>query len=65
MPRDNPPAWILHDPQVVHQKEVGWKVRLPIAEGWPVAYLSANHAEELGKQLIEAAKRARNPSAQE
>lgn len=65
MPRRDPPDWILHDPQVVHQKEVGWQVCLAIAEGWPVACLSANHAEELGKQLIEAARRARNPSAQD
>jgi hypothetical protein len=38
-------------------------VALPIAEGWPSAVLSAEHAEALGEQLISLAQIAREMPA--
>lgn len=53
------PVWTLKDVQPVHWKKHGPRVALPIAEGWPTATLTAEHAEALGKQLIKAAEIAR------
>lgn len=65
MSRDKTPTWTLRDPQVVHLKESGWQVCLSVAEGWAVACLTPERARQLGKQLIQAADRANNPSAQD
>lgn len=50
------PAWKLRDCQPINRRKGGARVALPIAEGWPVAELTAAHAEALGEQLIGAAK---------
>lgn len=53
------PRWRLDEPQALNSKKRGAQVALPIAEGWPLATLSAEHAERLGKQLISLAQAAR------
>jgi hypothetical protein len=53
------PAWQLRDPQPHHRKKVGPQVSLSIAEGWPVAVMSANNAQALGEQLIRVAQLAK------
>jgi len=53
------PQWILRDCQPQHRRLGKPHVVLPIAEGWPSAVLSADHAERLGEQLIGVAKLAR------
>jgi len=54
------PAWILRDAHPSHREGHGPRVTLPVAEGWPVASITADHAESLGRQLIEAAKIAKS-----
>src|SRR5262245_14505 len=53
------PKLILSDPQPHHREDGGPAVTLRIAEGWPVAGITAEHAEKLGAQLIEAARMSR------
>ena len=53
------PRWRLKELQPLNSKAHGPRVVLPIAEGWPVAQLTAEHAESLGKQLISLAQVAR------
>lgn len=53
------PQWVLRDANPTHRKETGPRVSLPIAEGWPAVSMPANHAEDLGRQLIEAARIAK------
>ena len=53
------PQWLLQDCKPINREKIGARVFLPIAEGSPGAMLTADHAEDLGKQLIEAAKKAR------
>jgi hypothetical protein len=50
------PQWQLRDANPLHRKESGPSVSLSVAEGWPLAVISADHAEALGRQLIEAAR---------
>jgi hypothetical protein len=51
-----PPKWILRDPQPHNFEKRGVAVSLAIAEGWPLAVMPADHAADLGKQLIECSK---------
>jgi hypothetical protein len=53
------PLWLLRDCQPLNRKGSGPQVGLTIADGWPAAILSASRAEELGHQLIAAAKLAK------
>jgi len=53
-----PPRWKLLDPRPHNFRKSGARVSLQIAEGMPLALLSADHAAELGKQLTECAKLA-------
>jgi hypothetical protein len=55
---DGTPRWTLRDCRALDEKN-GPRVVLSVAEGWPLASLPADHADELGRQLIEAAKQAR------
>jgi hypothetical protein len=48
------PQWLLRDANPTHRKKRAPRVSLPIAEGWPAVSMSADHAEDLGRQLIEA-----------
>ena len=50
------PVWRLKDCQPINSKRYGARVALPIAEGWPVAEITAPHAKMLGEQLTTAAK---------
>jgi hypothetical protein len=54
-----PPKLILRDCQSFNRKETGPRVHLPLAEGWPGALITPEHAEALAKQLIQAAKQSR------
>ena len=56
---DMPPAWILGDCEPMHVKRMGPRVMLRIAVGLAPAMLTPDHAEALGKELIETAERAR------
>jgi hypothetical protein len=55
-----PPQWGLRDANPMHRSEKGPGVALSIAEGWPTAVIPADHAEALGRQLIEAARIAKS-----
>jgi hypothetical protein len=48
------PIWSLIYPEVFHSERVGTAIKLQVAEGWPVALLTPDHAEHLGKQLLKA-----------
>jgi hypothetical protein len=48
------PTWSLIYPEVFHSERVGTTIKLQVAEGWPVALLNPEHAEQLGKQLLKA-----------
>jgi hypothetical protein len=48
------PVWSLIYPEVFHSERFGTTIKLQVAEGWPVALLTAEHAERLGKQLLAA-----------
>ena len=50
------PKWILTDPEVVHTVAHGPRIKLAVAQGWPVAVLPREQAESLGKQLLHAAQ---------
>jgi len=55
------PTWQLIYPEVNHSAKSGTTIKLPVANGWPLALLPLEHAEMLGKQLLQAvavAKRA-------
>lgn len=55
------PTWMLIYPEVNVSAKTGTTIKLPVAEGWPLALLPVEHAEMLGKQLLQAvaaAKRA-------
>jgi hypothetical protein len=55
------PTWMLIYPEVNHSARDGTTIKLPVANGWPLALLPLEHAEMLGKQLLQAvavAKRA-------
>jgi hypothetical protein len=54
-----PPVWRLRDCQPLNRKGESPSVVLPIAEGWPLAELRAEAADDLGQQLIVAAQLAR------
>jgi hypothetical protein len=54
------PQWTLRDASPTHRAEHGPRVTLAVAEGWPAAVMTADHAEALGKQLIRAAEIARD-----
>lgn len=46
---------------LIYPEVSGTMIKLPVANGWPVASLPLDHAEMLGKQLLHAvaaAKRA-------
>jgi hypothetical protein len=45
------PIWMLIYPEVARD---GTTIELPVANGWPVASLTLDHAEMLGKQLLVA-----------
>jgi hypothetical protein len=49
-----PPKLELSDPEVVHGSKAGTRIKLNVATGWPVALLTPDHAERLGKQLLTA-----------
>jgi hypothetical protein len=51
------PKWILGNCRPLHRKEIGPRVVLSIAAGMPTAMLTADHAEALGTELIEAARK--------
>lgn len=53
------PKWKLTGPQPLYSSGRGPQVALPIAEGWPVPLLSADKAEQLGKDLIQQAQNSR------
>jgi hypothetical protein len=58
------PVWSLIYPEVFHSERVGTTISLQVAEGWPVALLPIEHAEQLGRQLLKAVAIARHiPSA--
>jgi predicted DNA-binding protein len=57
---DEPPTYTLRDAQPRHHEGKGPIVTLHIADGWPVAVVTADHAERLGRQLIGAAQLARS-----
>ena len=46
------PAWKLADPEIYFSPARGAQVKLPVAVGWPVALVTLDHAEALGKELI-------------
>jgi hypothetical protein len=48
------PVWSLIYPEVFHSERVGTTIKLQVAEGWPVALLTPEHAEQLGRQLLTA-----------
>jgi hypothetical protein len=48
------PVWSLIYPEVFHSERVGTAIKLQVAEGWPVALLKTEHAEQLGQQLLKA-----------
>jgi hypothetical protein len=55
------PTWMLIYPEVNVSAKTGTTIKLPVANGWPLALLPIEHAEMLGKQLLQAvgvAKRA-------
>jgi hypothetical protein len=62
---ESPPIWILRDAHPTNREETGPRVSLQIAEGWPAVSITADHAESLGRQLIEAAKIAKSLPAAE
>ena len=53
------PKWKLKDPQPHYSSGKGPQVALPIADGWPIALLSPDRAEQLGKDLVEQARISR------
>ena len=53
------PEWILRGPEPTNTKENGPRVTLNIAVGMPAAGLTAEHAEILAAELLEAARLAR------
>jgi Ribbon-helix-helix protein, copG family len=48
------PTWMLIYPEVNHSAKTGTTIKLPVANGWPLALLPIEHAEMLGKQLLQA-----------
>jgi hypothetical protein len=53
------PIWMLIYPEVNHSAQSGTTIKLPVANGWPVALLTLEHAEMLGKQLLAAVAEAK------
>jgi hypothetical protein len=54
------PVWMLIYPDVLHSERAGTTtIVLPVANGWPVASLTLEHAEHLGKQLLGAVAAAK------
>jgi len=48
------PTWMLIYPEVNHSAKTGTTIKLPVANGWPLALLPIEHAEMLGRQLLQA-----------
>jgi hypothetical protein len=53
------PQWRLRDCVPVNRVKHGPRVILPTMVGSPLAELTADHAEALAKELVEAAQKAR------
>ena len=52
--------WMLIYPDVLHSERAGTTtIVLPVANGWPVASLTLEHAEHLGRQLLGAVAAAK------
>ncbi len=59
-----PPTWAPDAPEVTHTKKTGASIKLEVAAGWPVALLTAAHAEKLAMELLDcvaSAKRLSQP----
>jgi|SRR5580693_4780066 hypothetical protein len=51
-----PLQWVLSNPELTHSLMNGAQVKLPVAEGLPLAFLTPEHAAALGGQLLHAAQ---------